>query len=74
LHHPILFGGMGMTRQEYWVLAEAIVRTEMDEQIRNDLLNNICKYFASDSDRFDSKHFMEVVKVKNITLQRSVSE
>lgn len=55
-----------MTRQEYWVLAEAIVRTELDETKRQQLLDNICKCFEESSDRFDPSHFLEVVKTKAV--------
>lgn len=53
-----------MTRSEYWVLAQAIAETNMEESVREELLKNISKAFGIASDKWNEERFMAVVGEK----------
>lgn len=51
-----------MTRKDYSMIAGAIATSGLPERARETLVNNLCRKFAEDNERFDASKFIEACR------------
>lgn len=51
-----------MTRKDYVMVANAVATSGLPERARETLINNLCRGFREDNDRFDAVRFSEACR------------
>lgn len=51
-----------MTRKDYVMIAGAIATAGLPERARETLINNLCRKFSEDNERFDAVRFSEACR------------